>query len=209
MTDRLRIVVTGLIAQHPSLGGVAWDYLQYPLGLARLGHDVYYLEDSGEWPYTLTGGPAPEDWIARDSAPNVRHLASVMERFGFGDRWAYRFPLGPRWFGLPHRKRRDVLATADLLINVSGTLERPLDYRQIPRLVYIDSDPVFTQVKLRMPRGQLKFQRRVAAHDVHFSFGERLGPASRDRVRLAPHPAADRALGMATERKPPVRRTRP
>ena len=42
------------------------------------------------------------------------------------------------------------------------------------RLAYIDSDPVFTQVKLNLPRGQLKFRRRVAAHDVHFSFGERL-----------------------------------
>jgi hypothetical protein len=42
MTSALRIIVTGLIAQHPNLGGVAWDYLQYPLGLARLGHDVYY-----------------------------------------------------------------------------------------------------------------------------------------------------------------------
>ena len=37
---------------------------------------------------------------------------------------------------------------ADLLINVSGTLRRPEDYRRDPRLAYIDSDPVFTQVKL-------------------------------------------------------------
>ena len=55
-TPSLRIIVTGLIAQHPTLGGVAWDYLQYPLGLLRLGHDVYYFEDSGEWPYNLVGG---------------------------------------------------------------------------------------------------------------------------------------------------------
>src|SRR5206468_1575326 len=47
----LRVIVTGLIAQHPLLGGMTWHYLQYVLGLARLGHDVYYLEDSGEWPY--------------------------------------------------------------------------------------------------------------------------------------------------------------
>jgi hypothetical protein len=172
--SRLRIVVTGLIAQHPRLGGVAWDYLQYPLGLARLGHDVYYLEDSGEWPYTESGGPAREDWIARDPSPNVRHLGRVLERFGLGERWMYRFPISPRWYGLSHRRRREVLASADLLLNVSGTLRRPEEYRRIPRLAYIDSDPVFTQVKLTLPRGQLKFQRRVAAHDVHFSFGERL-----------------------------------
>src|SRR5215212_2137257 len=47
----LRIIVTGLIAQHPALGGVAWDYLQYVIGLARLGHDVYYHEDTWSWPY--------------------------------------------------------------------------------------------------------------------------------------------------------------
>jgi hypothetical protein len=174
-TPSLRIIVTGLIAQHPTLGGVAWDYLQYPLGLLRLGHDVYYFEDSGEWPYNLVGGPSRSDWIAWDPAPTVAHLARVMERFGLGDRWAYRFPIKPKWFGLSHQKRREVLRTADLLINVSGTLKRPTDYRSVRRLAYIDSDPVFTQVKLSLARGQLKFQRRVKAHDVYFTFGENLG----------------------------------
>ena len=172
----LRIVVTGLIAQHPSLGGVAWDYLQYVIGLARLGHDVYYLEDSGQWPYTVDGGPTGNEWIAYDCTPNVRHLGAVMTRYGLGDRWAYRFPITPRWFGMPHRRRREVLATADLLLNISGTLHRPADYRAAQRLVYIDSDPVFTQVKLALPRGQRKFRKRVEAHDRFFSFGEALGP---------------------------------
>jgi len=170
----LRIVVTGLIAQHPSLGGVAWDYVQYPAGLARLGHDVYYLEDSGQWPYRLDGGDTKESRIAYDPTANVRHLAAVMERFGLRDRWMYRFPITPRWYGLPHRRRSDVLATADLLINVSGTLRRPTDYRSIPRFAYIDSDPVFTQVKLQLRHGQRKFQKRFSAHDVIFSFGERI-----------------------------------
>ena len=52
----MRIIVTGLIAQHP-LGGVTWDYVQYAVGLARLGHDVFYFEDSGLWPYAIDGGP--------------------------------------------------------------------------------------------------------------------------------------------------------
>ena len=49
MSSKLRIIVTGLIAQYP-LGGVTWDYLQYVLGLSKLGHDVYYLEDSDDYP---------------------------------------------------------------------------------------------------------------------------------------------------------------
>src|SRR3990172_13189104 len=130
MTSKLRIIVTGLIAQHPLLGGITWHYLHYVLGLVRLGHDIYYIEDSGQWPYRFKGGESRDDWIAYDCAGNVDYLARVMSRFGLGNKWAYRFPIKPRWFGLGHAERRAVLASADLLINVSGTLKRPLDYRQ-------------------------------------------------------------------------------
>jgi hypothetical protein len=177
MISSLRIIVTGLIAQHPRLGGVTWDYLQYVLGLARLGHDIYYVEDSGQWPYNIDGGPSGNDWIAYDPTPNVAYLDKIMARYGLKERWAYRFPIKPRWFGLSHKKRREVLKSADLLLNISGTLKRPQDYRQVRRLVYIDSDPVFTQVKLNLARGQTKFRKRVNAHDVHFSFGESLSEA--------------------------------
>jgi len=170
--SQLRIIVTGLIAQHPHLGGVTWDYLQYVLGFARLGHDVYYFEDSGEWPYSHDGGPSGDQWILYDCKSNVDYLAKVMSRYGVADRWAYHFPIKQRWFGLSDKKRREIIKSADLLINVSGTLENPADYRCIPRLVYIDSDPVFTQIKLKLPRGQRQFQKRVALHDIHFSFGE-------------------------------------
>jgi hypothetical protein len=168
MSSRLRIVVTGLIAQYP-LGGVTWDYVQYVAGLARLGHDVFYIEDTGQWPYNAT-----ERGLGKDCTFNVSYLAAVMARFGLADRWAYRFPWQSQWFGLPDARRSEVLSSADLLINVSGTLERPAEYRSARRLVYIDSDPVFTQVKIA--RGQHDLRKVVDAHDVHFSFGECLGP---------------------------------
>lgn len=167
--DRLRIIVTGLIGQYP-LGGVTWDYVQYALGLHRLGHDVYYFEDTGQWPYNPVEGG-----IAKDCTFNIEYLGSVMDRFGLGDRWAYRFPWQSRWFGLTDRKRQEVLDSADILINVSGTLAQPERYRRIPLLVYIDSDPVFTQVKLA--KGQNDFRRMIETHDVHFSFGETLSAA--------------------------------
>jgi hypothetical protein len=170
MNSSLRIIVSGLIAQHPTLGGVAWDYLQYVLGLAQLGHDVYYFEDSGEWPYNLDGGAAGDDWVARDPMDTVRPLAKIFRRYGLEERWAYRFPVEPQWFGISDQKRNEVLRTADLLINVSGTLEHPGQYQQVRRMVYVDSDPGFTQVKLALQ--QKEFCERVDAHHVHFTFGE-------------------------------------
>ena len=46
----MRIIVSGLVGLYP-VGGVAWDYLQYMIGLSRLGHDVYYYEKTFQWPY--------------------------------------------------------------------------------------------------------------------------------------------------------------
>src|SRR5436190_7184169 len=113
MSSPLRIIVTGLIAQHPALGGMTWHYLQYVLGLAQLGYDVYYFEDSGEWPYNLDGGATGNDWVARDPDDTVRPLAALFERFGLGGRWAYRFPITSEWFGLSDTARNEVLGTAD------------------------------------------------------------------------------------------------
>ena len=119
MSSKLRIIVTGLIAQYP-LGGVTWDYLQYVIGLSQLGHDVYYLEDTGLWPFNpLEGG------VAKDCAFNVDYLASVMDRFGLRSKWMYRFPWRDRWYGLSDLKREELIRMADLLINVSGTLANP------------------------------------------------------------------------------------
>jgi len=164
--NKSRIIVTGLIAQYP-LGGVTWDYLQYVLGLRDLGHDVYYFEDTGQWPYN------PEArGTGQDCDFNVEFLANVMKRFGMEDRWAYMFPWKSQWFGLSESKRQEIITSCDLLINVSGTLANPQEYRKIPRMAYIDSDPVFTQVKLA--KGLPEFESQIDQHDIHFSFGESL-----------------------------------
>jgi len=201
MTSTLRIVVSGLVGHHP-LGGMTWHYVQYLLGLTRLGHDVYYLEDTGKWPYDPARGEEVEN-----CAFNVGYVAGVMSHFGLRDRWAYRGGAPARWFGLPDREREDVLRSADLLINVSGSLGRPQEYRQVRRLAYVDTDPVFTQVGIA--RGRPGFRDRVDAHDVHFSFGERVaesGPATGHRWRPTRqpvvldewHPAAPRRDAFTT-----------
>ncbi len=69
--DRLRIIVTGMVAQYP-VGGVAWDYIQYVIGLARLGHDVYYHEDSWCWPY---------DPARRTASSDGSYSARFLEQF--------------------------------------------------------------------------------------------------------------------------------
>jgi hypothetical protein len=173
--SNLRIIVTGQMAQYP-LGGVTWFYLQYVLGLARLGHDVFYIEDSSQWPYNpMTQAlPAKAASITEACQFNLDYLNGVLSRFGLADKWAYCFPKHDTWFGVPQSQRENVIASADLLVNVSGTLGRPENYRQVRRMAYVDTDPVFTQVKLA--RGEAHFRTLVDRHDVHFSYGEHPSP---------------------------------
>ncbi len=166
MTSKLRIIVAGLIAQYP-LGGLAWHYLQYVLGLARLGHDVYYLEDSGGWPYNPI-----EDGLGQDCSYNIQYLSKAMSRLGLDDKWIYclQMPHKADWFGLPDAERTAVLQSADLLLDISGTLWCFDRYSSIGRIAYVDTDPVFTQLRLALD--QADWWARVRAHHVHFTFGE-------------------------------------
>lgn len=163
----LRILVTGLIAQYP-LGGLTWHYLQYPVGLMRMGHDVHYIEDTGQWPYNPM-----EEGISKGCTFNVAYLAEVMKRFGLGDRWAYRFRGGSEWYGLDEQRLHEIVHGADIVLNVSGVLEQPGTYVG-PRshLAFVDTDPVFTQLKVL--RGQREFGKLVDQHDCHFTFGENI-----------------------------------
>jgi hypothetical protein len=162
----LRIIVTGLIAQHPRLGGVTWDYLQYLLGLERLGHSVTYVEDSGQWPYRLEG-----DGKAHSAEPNAAHLEAVLSRYGFRGRWAYRCAMDGACYGLSMDELRTLIRETDLLINVSGSMIDPEPYTLIPVRAYIDSDPAFTQIRAATDPWFLNLLR---SFNVHFTFGETL-----------------------------------
>jgi hypothetical protein len=62
----VRIIVGGFLGLLQA-GGVTWDYLQYPLGFAGLGCDVYYIEDTGLWPVyqaeATVDGDCTRSWL--------------------------------------------------------------------------------------------------------------------------------------------------
>ena len=48
--SKKRIVVMGFMGGCP-IAGVIWQHIHYIVGLQRLGHEVYYVEDSARYPY--------------------------------------------------------------------------------------------------------------------------------------------------------------
>lgn len=166
----MRIVATGLIGQYP-FGGVVWDYLQYLLGFRALGHDVYYLEDSGSWPYDPINKT-----VSEDCSYNVRFLGQIMEEFGLGGQWIYRNAADGKFHGAGEKLARELLKDGDLLINVS-TASWLRDYDMgIKHQMFIDGDPMFTQIGL-LDAKQSDYAGRLRAHDSHFTFGLKVGDA--------------------------------
>ena len=164
----MRIVVTGLLGQY-AFGGVTWDYLQYLLGFRSLGHDVWYLEDSGAWPYD----PVRQTY-GEDSTYNTSYLHGIMSEFGLGDRWIFRNGADGKFHGAGEAAARDLIKHGDLLVNVSsaGWLK---DYDfGVKHQMFIDGDPMFCQVGLVDPNNAA-YAARVRSHDSHFTFGLNVG----------------------------------
>src|SRR5512138_2937013 len=107
----MRIVVTGLVGLYP-VGGVAWDYLQYLVGLHRLGHEVYYFEDTWSWPYHPVENRrvGTGDYSARFIERFFRRFAPELRA-----RWHY-LHLHETAFGIPRARMDEILGSADLFL---------------------------------------------------------------------------------------------
>lgn len=172
--EKLKIVVGGFIGLFPT-GGATWDYLQYPLGLKLLGHDVYYVEDTMLYPVYQSSG---DRWD--DCTFGVEYLKKAMAEVGLEDRWAYRDVATGKTFGMTDNKLHQVCATADVYINVSSSTVWRDEYRKIPVKILIDTDPMFTQYQhhLKIEAGGADAQytkEYMQAHDLFFTFGLNIG----------------------------------
>src|SRR5438874_806727 len=119
MLNRREITVAGSLAQKPGHGGHTWVFLQYLLGLKRLGWDVLFLDELDPTrcrDETARVCPLDKSW-------NLRYFLGVMERFGLSDSFALISNHGEHILGVP---RDDALARvrrSALLINVMGFLK--------------------------------------------------------------------------------------
>lgn len=166
--SRLRVIVLGWLIRGPA-GGCAWHYLNYILGLAELGHDVYYIEDSGDIPACYDPGMSNPN---NDASYGLRFTSRILNSVGLGDRWAYYDAPTNEWEGARACDARQLCATADLVLNVSGANPLRDWLARVPARGLIDTDPGFTQLRnLTDPN----FHCRCDLHTAFFSFGANIG----------------------------------
>lgn len=170
----MRVVVTGLVATYP-VGGVAWDYLQYVQGFRRLGCEVTYLEDTGQWLYDPVAQTFTDDATA-----SARYLGAALARLDAGTRWALRGPDGT-YHGLDEAAVAGTCRGADLFLNLSGSCWLRDAYRAARVKAYVDTDPGYSQAKLAAVAAGTASESvefsvdLIRQHDVFFTLGESIG----------------------------------
>jgi len=166
---RKRIVVMGFMGSMP-IAGVVWQHIHYVVGLQRLGHDVFYVEDSARLPYNPETSEVTDEF---DYAAKV--LARLAREFDFKDHWAYcaRYLPGTPTAGMSLKKIRQLYRDADAILNVCGTQEFNDDLLVSDRIFYIESDPGVEQIKIdKGVKSTVEYLRR---HHALFTFGENIG----------------------------------
>jgi hypothetical protein len=166
----VKILFAGIIARYP-FGGVTWCSLMYLLGLRALGHEVFYIEDTGECVYDPV-----QNTRATDPSYGTSYIHSALEPFGFGDRWSF-VNYDATYHGRRAEDVRRYCADADLFLNLSGGSWFWRDeYARIPHKAFIDSDPAFTQ--LAIAKAEPWYVAFFERFDHLFTFGANIGTAA-------------------------------
>src|SRR5262249_40427675 len=81
--NRKKIILLGFMGGCP-ISGVVWQHIHYIVGFQRLGHEIYYVEDTSNSPYNP---------ITLENSDNftyaVQTLGKLASQYGFEGRWAY------------------------------------------------------------------------------------------------------------------------
>ena len=166
---RKKIIVMGFMGSCP-IAGVIWQHVHYIVGLQRLGHDVYYIEDSARLPYN------PETFEINNEFDYAgKILARLAKEFRFQRRWSFcaRYLPSQPTIGLPLARIRQLYREADAILNVCGAQEFNDDLLQSDRVLYVESDPGVEQIKIDLKRRSTA--RYLARHHALFTFGENIG----------------------------------
>jgi hypothetical protein len=141
----------------------------YMLGLKQLGHDVYYLEDTRECNFD------PElNSPAIDPNYALKYINESLRPFGLGSNWRYVDFL-ENGHGMENTAWKEVCSSADLLIVLSGGVWKwREEYLRIPRRVFIDSDPGFTQLAMTAAKQTAQAKGEKAWYLDFFQYYDRL-----------------------------------
>ncbi len=167
MASRGRILVLHFVGQMP-LAGIAWQAMQYVLGLERLGYEAWYIEDHGANPYDPR-----QNSVVMECDYNVAYVRRMMERHGLGERWAYWDAINDVYHGLSRERVKALYRESDALINLCGAVRLRDEHMACPTRIMLDTDPVYEQIKYAQADPAARTY--LEAHTHFLTYGENVG----------------------------------
>ena len=160
-----RLTIAGSIAQKPHQAGHSWQFLQYLLGLRRLGWDVLFVDRLEDALCRDAGGQV----CAPEASVNLRYVDALMREFALDGAWSVVLD-GGRHAGMARERVLEHIRESELLINVMGFLGDEELLGAARRRVFLDTDPGFGQMWCDLGLADV-----FAGHDAHVTIGERIG----------------------------------
>jgi len=167
------IVISGELGRY-LVGGQTWAFLNYLIGIKRLGHDIFFYEETRETP------AIHDKQISTIQA--VKYASSLMKRFKLGK---YAMNFRGKLLGVDKKELNDAIRNADLLINMNGRLKSEDIKSKIKKTVYLDIDPGFTQLWCcgvnnkkysAVARNRIRqYLKNLQNHDLHFTICKTMG----------------------------------
>jgi hypothetical protein len=164
------VFVAGALANKHRHGGSAWVRMSWAEAFRELGFEVVFVEQIAERHCVdERGAPAPFE-----SSANIRAFHAAVEAFGFRGRAALVCSDDGRVEGMPAGELLARAEGAALLVNVSGHLRWPALLVRLPRRVFVDLDPGYTQIWSEAGSGHVG----LAGHELHFTVALSVGSDS-------------------------------
>lgn len=145
----MRIICTAKIAN--ATAGHIDSIMAYPVGLQRLGHEVYVMEHVGRGRCT----DLANQQVSFDQWDGRRHFEAVMKTYGMWPRCCLVYRNGEATHGMPYAEAVNVAKQCDLLMTRSGEIHKAEEVFSSPRRrLYVDGNPGNTQVFLQQRGGE-------------------------------------------------------
>jgi hypothetical protein len=132
----------------PEFAGNTWAFLQYVLGLDRLGVECYWVDHQDRVdPRRPTRRCRPQ---VSEDCHSIEYVSArfheMARRFGFDGRFCILYDGGARGFGISALELGELTGEVDLLLNLAGPLPADSPLLRVTRRAYVDLDPGFTQI---------------------------------------------------------------
>jgi hypothetical protein len=163
-------IYTSYNIRYP-VGGHVLAELHYIVGLQRLGYEVIVIEESGqEWAPCFN---PVKNQMSDDPSYGWNALRDLLKPHDLENNICY-VDGQRRYHGIEADRFRQLCREATVLFSRAGVNWLP-EFAECRRRLFVDTDPGFTQFKLKPEHKSCSGFASPYDFDTHFSYGERIG----------------------------------